>query len=775
MTMTQENFKKLMDLGHSSAWDGSWSQAAQYYRQALMEDPENTTALTSLGLALFESKEFDEANKYYIRVARLKPEDPAPLEKIGQIYELQGKTDQAVQVYSYAADLLLRAQDTARALQTWQHVVTINPDHLTAHSRLAFIFEKIGQKPEAAHEYILTASLLQRSGDLSRSKQLLDRACILAPDSQQAQEALNCVEHKQPIPPLPALPPVALVGTKGKMIEISALKEPVVPDEQAMDPITEARKRAVRKLADILFLDSESAGDEPEPGANPLRNITSSTVVGLKNQKDLARMQLHLGKSIELQAQNSISQAVIELEQAVSAGLSEIPDVCYILGLLQYKTDKTKALRNLEKSVLSPDYILASNLLIGQIHEMNQNYSQAAAAYLQALCQADIATSPAEFSGEVETLYEPIIETQLQSTDKNALQTLCENIRFQLIRSDWFAMIHAFRAQFVSTDEEFIPLYHILLEGSNPRELENLSIIRRLANVKNYSSAMNMAFDALADNPVYLPLHIQIGDMLLQQGRIQDALTKFMLVAEIYTLRGEAPRAVRLLKRIIKAAPMDLKVRMRLVDLLGTQNNDEEVVEQLTGLASIYYQQADLEKARQTYTSALRLSQKTAKEHSWKRNILLNIADIDTQRLDLRQAAKIYEQLHALEPDDLDIHSKLINTYFRIGQDFVAMQELEKYLTGCDNSGRREDAVNFLAGLVEQHPNNNGLRMRLAGLYIRSQQKEKAVSELDTLADHFLTAGKKEDAAAILKKIISLKPENAEEYSQALAELQGNS
>ena len=86
-------FQQAMNQGHSAAWDQLWDRAAGFYRQALDEFPDNPQALTSLGLALIELQEYDEALRCYQKAAKGLPDDPLPLEKIAQLCERMGNLE----------------------------------------------------------------------------------------------------------------------------------------------------------------------------------------------------------------------------------------------------------------------------------------------------------------------------------------------------------------------------------------------------------------------------------------------------------------------------------------------------------------------------------------------------------------------------------------------------------------------------------------------------------------------------------------------------------
>ena len=67
----EDIFQKSMNEGHSAAWDQEWGKAAAAYRKALQEMPDNPKALNSLGLALFQQGNYEEALQIYKRVAQV--------------------------------------------------------------------------------------------------------------------------------------------------------------------------------------------------------------------------------------------------------------------------------------------------------------------------------------------------------------------------------------------------------------------------------------------------------------------------------------------------------------------------------------------------------------------------------------------------------------------------------------------------------------------------------------------------------------------------------
>ncbi|MDZ4158608.1 MAG: tetratricopeptide repeat protein, partial [Anaerolineaceae bacterium] len=289
--------------------------------------------------------------------------------------------------------------------------------------------------------------------------------------------------------------------------------------------------------------------------------------------------------------------------------------------------------------------------------------------------------------------------------------------------------------------------------------------------LKLYRSALDEAFATIETAPTYLPLHVQIGDILLQMGNLPDAVTKFLIVAELYALRGETIHAINLLKRVLYLTPMEFKVHDRLTELLVAEGRVEETLQQTVAKADAYYHTAELDMTRQTYRDALRLAQQSKVDRSWSVKILYKIADIDLQSLDLRQALLVFEQIRTLEPEEAKARTQLVNLKFRLGQGSAALTEMDGFVALLEHGGKREAAIQFAKDLLEERPENLAISKRLADLYLRNGQLELGVKQLDSIAETLMAAGNREAAITVLNTIVALKPPNAAEYQAALDQL----
>jgi tetratricopeptide (TPR) repeat protein len=775
--MSEESalFQTLMNQGHTAAWDQDWEEAAEKYRQALAEIPDHISALASLGLANFQLKKYDDAMRSYQRCSALSPEDPMPYEKMARIQERTGLLTNAVKTYLQAGEVQLKARNAERAIDNFREAIRLNPKDQTAHTRLAMIYDRLGDKAESINEYLYTAGIMQSLGDQKKAEQVLQYVLQQSPESQEAKAALAKIVTGQQLPL-----PESQKGSNApaRMAQVVQLEDTQAPVESTpnYDPLTEARLTALKQMAGLLFENEEAPPPETQGGRRSLLSIARGTGMLTAEHAERTRIQLHISQTIDLQTAGQDDQAAVELERAIDLGLNQSASY-YVLGLLIRAHSPQKALKYLQRSVKNPSYALASYLLIAEIYERSEQFKEASLNYLQALKLADLETVPPALSEELAQLYEPIFESQLRVDEEKDLRNLCTVISGQLLRTDWRQFLIEARNQLPPQNEGNppLPLAEMLLETSSSQVVEALALIRQLAAEGKTRTAMEEAFSALTYAPTYLPLHIQMGEMLINEGRITEAVEKFQVVCNLYHLRGETAQAIRLLGRVTKLAPMDLSIRSSLIDLLKSIGRVDDAIQQYMDLANVYYLLAEMDVTRQTYLSALALTQKSSSVREWSLKILNKLADIELQSLDWKQAIKYFEQIRSLDGFDPNPRAMLVDLYFRIGVPTAALNELDAYLRFLSTSEQPSKAASFLEGLLVERPENVEIQKRLVTYYRDKDQLPLAIEKLDALAEKTLGAEDIPGTMATLEHIISLQPPNTGDYQKLFMELKAKS
>lgn len=761
-------FQKAMNEGHSAAWDQEWSKAAAAYRRALEEFPDHPKALNGLGAALHQLNQVDEALQIYSRVVKVSPDDPIPMEKVAQLSERVGDLKTAMDAAIRAGDLFLKQRDAEKALQNWVHVTSINPENAIAHSRLAQVHEALGHAQQAAMEYLAIASILQRAGNAEKTQEMVNKAQSLVPNSTEVKQAQTLLKTGQLLPK-----PIRAKGGTGpiRMAQVKHLEtQPRMKTASGMDPILEARQKALTQLAELLF----DFSDESSPAAQDRKGI-SAIMRGtgtISAQSEQVKVVLHLGQAIDAQSKGNDSLAAEEMEAALNAGFTS-SSLYFNLGYLRYKVDRYEsAQRVLQNSVKHEDYGLASRLLLGDIISRKGAFREAATEYLEALKFADAMTAPMDQADDIRQQYEPLIESYQNQTEEAVLRKVCDNIKGLLLRADWRDQLHKAREQMPKQEGGIpAPLAEMILQVQSSSVLDSMNRINQLARMGSLRSAMDEAYDALQQAPTYLPLHIIMGDLLVQEGQIPDAMTKFGVVAHAYSVRGEVLQATKLLRRIIQISPMDLGARTRLIDQLVARGQVDDAIQEYLELAAIHYRLAELDMARKTYTSALRLVQQGSASRDWNSHILQRMADIDMQRLDWKQALRVFEQIRTIAPDDDAARKQLIELNMRMGQPERAMSELESYITHLESQGKKEPALTFLEDLIREHEEQPLLKRTHAALLHRMGRTSEAVPILDKLGDALLEKGDKQGAMEVINQIVLMNPPNAADYRALLGQM----
>jgi tetratricopeptide (TPR) repeat protein len=778
MAGRQDIFQESMNKGHSAAWDQQWELAVKYYRQALDEYPNNHGVLTSLGMAYFELKNFEEALKIYQKAGQISPEDPLTAEKIAQVSERLGKLPECIQSSLKAADMFLKSRDTEKAVNNWMRILRLDPDHLGAHSRLAMIYERSGRKTDAVNEYLAMAAIMQQSGVVEKASQVVDYALKLQPGNSKAEEAMELIRAgknlPKPIRPKGGTAPIMMGKTPGAD---TAVKLPIPQEKiEAKDPVSEAKQRAMVKLADILFEQAEESitGPVARRGLQAIMRGTGSLSL---EQAERNKVLLHLGQAIDAQTNGREDAAAEELEKAIETGLDHTA-AYFDLGLLRFQSDRYEtASRYLQHAVKHPDFVFAAQLLLGVINKKLNQPVNAAVHFLEALKQADSRLAPEDQADEMRQLYEPIIEEQTKSTDPAASLTLCENIETQLNSPQWRENMERAREQLPEQPigSPPLPIAEIFLELRSNQIISSLTSVKRLGSMGLYRSAMEEAYLALQFAPTYLPLHVQMAEILVLDGQIQEAIEKYIAVANTFSSRGEFTQTTSLLKKVVALAPMDLTARSRLIDQLISQGAIREGIAEYIELAEIYARLAELDMARKTLNIGLRYAQQSNLYVNETVDILYRMADIDLQRLDWRQAMRVFEQIRTVDPSDHKTRYNLIDLNLRLGQDTTALAELDSYIVFLESNKEQEKVIAFLEELVKEHPDYLEFHQRLAELYRQAGRITDAVNEFDRVGDLFLDAGNKTATIAVIQTIISLRPPNVADYRAILEQLQGDS
>jgi tetratricopeptide (TPR) repeat protein len=764
----EDLFRRSMNQGHSAAWENRWKEAVEHYSRALEQFPDNAPTINNLAFAHLQLGQQDQALNYYNRAMQLTPDDPLPVEKIAQIYKELGNLEEVVSYSLRAAELHLKLKDADKAINNWTRVTLMTPENIDAHAKLAFVYEKLGRISQAIAEYIALAAISQRAGKQEQALKYGENALKLDPRNKEAQEAVAMLKALTPLP-APVRQrglsgPLRLPVTTGTLIRKAAAAE----FKEGSNPVEETAQRSIQVLANMLF-DLSPGETKPTRKTSGLRSIAEGFLARGFDEKAIV---LHLSRAIDMQTLKRTKEAAEELSAAIEAGLDH-PAAHFNLGMLLSKSQPNDAYHSFQDATRYAEYAMPAWLLMGNLLTDQKRHKDAVSDYLQALKWADLAVVDEGIVESLKQAYDPWIDSFLKTTNDKEIKQLSTNIRNVLQRSNWRMAISEARGQLPAAlvSEEPVPIAEVLTDPNSGRLVDALARISQLSRDGYLRAAMEEAYTALAYSPAYLPLHIQMGELLLMNDRPQQAIEKLSAVARVYEARGDSNSATQTYERIVSVSPLDVAARNRLIEQLTAHDQKVEAARQYLELADVYYRLAQLDKARDTYEMALQLIQMDSADPSWSVKILHQMADIDMQRLDWRKALGIYEQIRSLDHTDRMSRQNLAVLNLRLGNEAKASLELEGYLQSLDPNDVNSDAGNFLQTLVDENPRFLLGHRRLAEQLQQNNQKDEAIREWNKVGELLVESGDREGAKAAVRAILAMNPPNAQRYQQFLDRL----
>ena len=149
----------------------------------------------------------------------------------------------------------------------------------------------------------------------------------------------------------------------------------------------------------------------------------------------------------------------------------------------------------------------------------------------------------------------------------------------------------------------------------------------------------------------------------------------------------------------------------------------------------------------------------------------------DAQKFALRgqfdKAAKIYEQILALDPTAINQRQKFAELLIRCGRSDDARKELELIGGYFSKNGFYLKAIAVYKQLQKLFPTDISLSMTLAGLNEKHGLVANALSEYKLVFDYYEKSGHTADALGVLEKMLAVDPQNisiqmrlAEAYAQ---------
>ncbi len=167
----------------------------------------------------------------------------------------------------------------------------------------------------------------------------------------------------------------------------------------------------------------------------------------------------------------------------------------------------------------------------------------------------------------------------------------------------------------VGSDEELKHVAETVLTStaSLPENIR-LQVVRSMQDIQKYinhgllNSATEECLRVIDMAPQYLDVHQVLCEIYVRQGKVEQAITKYAILVDTYIVNGRTDDAVATYRRILQLEPNNLTYRMRLIDLLATQGNKEDLLRERTLAAESYLRLGYMDRALTELEQALQES-----------------------------------------------------------------------------------------------------------------------------------------------------------------------
>ncbi|MDE3088081.1 MAG: tetratricopeptide repeat protein [Chloroflexota bacterium] len=713
--------------GHNAAWDRQWAKAIAEYRRALAEFPDDVNSRLSLAHALEESGQIESALREYLHVSEKQPRDPVPRVHVAEMQVKLRRPGEAAATYLTIAEMYLKLQLKSKAIEAWNKAAELEPDRTDVHQKLAEMFEEGGQRAQAANEYLAIARIHKKRGDKDKVLNLAQRARGIDPRSAAARALID--EQTQ--------------------AEVAAA-------EIAPSPVAQAQKEALSRLAETLLEDGRPerrAGDRPH--------------------LDQAKIDTLIARAVDAQMHHRVANAIESYRQLFAEGVTRA-EVKFNLGLLYLESMRyDDAIKFLTEMVEDKNYGLASHFALGQCYRAQGKMDQAVEHFLQVTKSVDLGSVQREHADELISVYKELAESYAAKGDRARAESFSNALEKFLTDKGWEDKVHEVRRHLESLREEGgqVSLAEVIGVPDSAQVLEALARAQEYLRREKFLAASEECYRAIELAPSYLPGHVRLAEILARAGRTEDARDKYQTLAELSLARGDVPRAEMFYRSVLKIGGDDVGDRSKLIDLLIQQGRSNDALEQYLTLGESQVRRGDFGKAEETLAEGLRLAERSPAASPAAITLRHRRAEARARHGDFKGALAAYQEIRQHSPDDERAQFYAIDLQFRLGEASRALRDLEALLSRYQSRSEPQKATGVLEALAQSYPQETGLGSRLAQHYIALGAKDKAIATLDALGDVYLNAGQKQAAVETIRQILALDPPRAEEYQKLLEQM----
>jgi tetratricopeptide (TPR) repeat protein len=257
-----------------------------------------------------------------------------------------------------------------------------------------------------------------------------------------------------------------------------------------------------------------------------------------------------------------------------------------------------------------------------------------------------------------------------------------------------------------------------------------MQVVRSMRDIQKYvnhgllTPATDECLKVINIAPQYLDVHQVLCEIYVRQGNIEQAITKYGILVDTYIANNRIDDAVATYRRILQLEPNNITYRMRLISLLSSQGNKEDLLRERTLAAEAYLRLGYMDRAMAELEQALQ-------ENPTNVPTRLNYA-LALQKLGrIQEAVAEYQRVLQVDPRNLTAlvrwHVAMITSQSTPRS--TTLEVLSRIRWQLRGEGQKYAAtvLRDYMQAVDLYPNNADTHYALGGIYHQCGQYDKAI------------------------------------------------
>ncbi|MBN1901808.1 tetratricopeptide repeat protein [Candidatus Sumerlaeota bacterium] len=263
--------------------------------------------------------------------------------------------------------------------------------------------------------------------------------------------------------------------------------------------------------------------------------------------------------------------------------------------------------------------------------------------------------------------------------------------------------------------------------------------------------------------------------LLLKNDQKQSAYKEARVLSDQYVMRRQADQAIELYNQLIKSDPDELSINLHLLDLYKKSAQTPQIIGQTLRLIEIYAQQEQISAVAEYYRQLLQYEPENVEFHNALIDTYLTLnqkdeaktqcfalAELFLKKEDMDNAEQAYERVLTLNAEDQETFRKLI-ALNRKRENFSKAIELINHIADLQHKqGDAQQAIDTLREIFEIDAMNIENYRKIINIHREQEQIDKAIEMYLSLYDIFLNTGMMDDGIKTLKEAIDLKPDETQ-------------